>query len=225
MHCMAINTDWTPTGLGSVSPVLPCMGSVSCACVGAYACRSTSASLAVWPFKINAHTYNLAQVTWIQNDQLLDCWFFCSFYRPPACKIIKRMPNCIGSCCQCCLPVQLKSQCGCFCCVRETKNQPKSDALTSARMLDMLQWLLLSMSSKMPCRWTYIILCHKHDTSPKVWDLASNCPCSHDLWPSDGAEGGQTVSQLTVCYPCTEVHSPAMHGKQHEYCCIQLTMP
>jgi len=43
--------------------VLPCMGSVSCACVGAYACRGTSASLAVWPFKINVHNYNLVQVT------------------------------------------------------------------------------------------------------------------------------------------------------------------
>jgi len=132
--------------------------------------------------------------------------FFCSFYKPPACNIIKRIPNCIGSCHQCCRPEQIKSQCGCFCCVKETKNQRKSDllgksdALTNARMLDMLQWLLLSMSSKMPCRWTYIILCHKRDTSPKVWDLASNCPCSHDLWPSDGAEGGQTVSQLTVCH-------------------------
>jgi hypothetical protein len=197
MHCMAIYTDWTPTGLGSVRTalVLPCMGSVSCACVSAYACRGTSASSAVWPFKINVHNYNLAQVTWIQNDRLLDCWFFCSFYKPPACKMIRQMPFCVGSCHQCCLPVQIKSQCGSFCCIKETKNQPKSDllgksdALTNARMLDMLQWLLLRVSYKTPCRWTCIILCHKPDTSPKVWDLGSNCPCSHELFLMGLREG------------------------------------
>ena len=44
-----------------------------------------------------------------------------------------------------------------------------------------------------------MILCHKLDTSHKVWDLANNLPMQS--WPPYGAEGGQVASQLNSVLP------------------------